>query len=548
MNSTADEVWEFMKLKYPIEKISGGKKYICYLSTPGFEEPDIYGYNVIEAVSMLSPFPASKQFPKLIEPGRKVFISGKEDSNACRFFLSLFRISVRVMFHLSAFFFVGAVVLKCLVKMQREVNKFTHFLVGMPKEWIFAEDIDNEGEINDPISWFRIISATEIDIPRTFNVDSYPGFLDRKEFLIMWDMWEDVFNYFHGKKVPSKLLRGFFQVTDIIGTDMVTEESVPPQPKEREIRVSRPVQPFDPTKALRQDALAAEKRKSEGPVQRKKGKKPRKSEPVQDYNSDDEDVFEVPQSRAPMKPSVPLSSVPPSIFPSSGMRLSDLEWEKMERMINNCVAEQFNYHQRRIDNVLSEKMTELRAFISEKLSEELKKFCRTSIDGVKMIQGTIAKQSLTPFIQGQKELFTEYSADIIKQITTFFENMEPKFSLSDLSVFQERERKNMQTVIEFISNIGSTSSTRPTGTSFQTHQSQFPTNFWQPSLMQQMPTSTFPGNIHGQHSNPAHEDYIKRIQENAGPSQLVITAKTPPRQSSTSFQFDEGHASSHGGK
>jgi hypothetical protein len=71
MNSTADEVWEFMKLKYPIEKISGGKKYICYLSTPGFEEPDIYGYNVIEAVSMLSPFPASKQFPKVIEPGRR---------------------------------------------------------------------------------------------------------------------------------------------------------------------------------------------------------------------------------------------------------------------------------------------------------------------------------------------------------------------------------------------------------------------------------------------------------------------------------------------
>lgn len=76
MDATVDDVWNFVKEKYNFDEYSDGR-YVTYESRSSAESI-IWGMHVIEAIAMKSPPPASKTLPKLLEPGRRIAIKGRE--------------------------------------------------------------------------------------------------------------------------------------------------------------------------------------------------------------------------------------------------------------------------------------------------------------------------------------------------------------------------------------------------------------------------------------------------------------------------------------
>lgn len=76
-NPTVDEVFSYIEHKYMMNNFLEGTVYVSYLSVRGLEE-EFWGYTTVEAVSVKNPPPASKQFPKPIEPGRLLYIRGRD--------------------------------------------------------------------------------------------------------------------------------------------------------------------------------------------------------------------------------------------------------------------------------------------------------------------------------------------------------------------------------------------------------------------------------------------------------------------------------------
>lgn len=74
-----DQVYAFVVRKYTFESLTKGCKYLTYNTDHRMEET-IWGYAVVEAIAVLSPYPASAKRPKLLEPGRLVFVKGQAKS------------------------------------------------------------------------------------------------------------------------------------------------------------------------------------------------------------------------------------------------------------------------------------------------------------------------------------------------------------------------------------------------------------------------------------------------------------------------------------
>lgn len=84
MDATADEIYEFVQSKYVIESITKGYKYWTY-NTPKPVEESLWAYTVVEAIAACAPPPASSKTPKLLEPGRQMYLKGVIESR-CMFY------------------------------------------------------------------------------------------------------------------------------------------------------------------------------------------------------------------------------------------------------------------------------------------------------------------------------------------------------------------------------------------------------------------------------------------------------------------------------
>lgn len=165
--------------------------------------------------------------------------------------------------------------MKCVVKRQNATNRNTHCLCGIKVSDMSPEEIDANGRVKSPLSWFRLISCFDLDIARTFNDSSYVGFAKPEHFKLMINSLERAFQAYpkERKQLPSGVGKPY--PTPVEPACDLTTETLPERPKGRKIK---PPQIFDPTLQRNQDiqkssTTQATKRKQSEPISKSSKKK-----------------------------------------------------------------------------------------------------------------------------------------------------------------------------------------------------------------------------------------------------------------------------------
>lgn len=158
------------------------------------------------------------------------------------------------------------------MKKQNANNRLTHFLCGITKGHMPEEDLNEEGKAITPTSWLRILPVTDLDIPRTFSVSTYEGFVNPTHFNLLNKILDEVYReHSNGRSVPSALLRPMR-----LPTVDISEISVEAEVETQHGRKIKPVNIFDPALQRITDmemAAAVVPKKRKGDVSRRSSKK-----------------------------------------------------------------------------------------------------------------------------------------------------------------------------------------------------------------------------------------------------------------------------------
>lgn len=424
--------------------------------------------------------------------------------------------------------FPGVVILKCIVKRQNATNRFTHFLCGIRKSQMPKEDLDDATwTVKLATSWFRVVQYVDFDIVRTFSIPSYQGFASREHFLLLNKMFDDVYET-HRRGLPACMQRPLM----ILQLDNPSTETEPETHHGRKIKR---VQVFDPAVQRVTDmenANVARKKRSVDAT--KTFSKKRKTYFAEDEEEEtglyleEECVVKAPLPHPPnvrvniymirfttnsftLQEKLLVQELTRTIKEEMSKNTPKFDQALLLRNIRETVAEQWRLNDSR----------ELFHDMEEKFSEKFSEF-QTKM--IRLMNAEMASYELKhrEFRERIVQLFNDWGESLWKNIASLIESQPQKFTWEQMDSFAERERKNLQLIVEYAQSVAGFQRPQHSFTLPSIGATGFPGHQAYSSTSQQPSFSNFQG------INLSQEDLLRRVRENSALTNQSLRL-TPPR-------------------
>lgn len=342
--------------------------------------------------------------------------------------------------------------LKCFTKSYGPMgaNKFTEFLVGVPKTLIPSEELNAEGKPAKKSSWLRVCQISAFDIARTFSEDHYPGFCTLEELDLYLRLFSDVYEETkHLKHLPAELCRQIITTGRTKISQEVTAVTLPQKRRRKSgEQDTAEERPQGKGKLGRRRSLTEKLPK---PVKvsykSKKSKKVFESQEEDSSNADFDnyhsDSQEIITTRQPHAYSTQASNHLPNSNVSR-METTDELFRSMQLQLEKGLS-RISAQNSNLSSLLDKTLLDFFQANTEFFQGHMRKELESS--QTKMLNAI--EHKLKSVLNDLLDSLSSRIDNAFSRIVAHLEQQGARFSFAEMESFAERERKNLQMIVEY---------------------------------------------------------------------------------------------------